>query len=80
MAKLIKADGNHVKDVDISTLRDMQNLVGGYIEFVHIKGEETLIVNEEGLIFGLPFNSEASELAGITILGDAILTTQKELK
>jgi hypothetical protein len=80
MAKLIKADETIIKDVDISTLKQMQNLVGGYIEIVHISAEEMLIVNEEGLLFGLPFNSEASELAGITILGDAILTTRKEMK
>jgi hypothetical protein len=78
MAKLIKADETIIKDVDISTLKQMQNLVGGYIEIVHISAEEMLIVNEEGLLFGyLPFNSEASELAGITILGDAILIYTK---
>lgn len=39
-----------------NTLEACQELVGGYIEVVHIAENVICIVNEEGLILGLPKN------------------------
>lgn len=61
MAKLYKTDGT-VVDVPIpkgtmNKLTALQNLVGGFIEIVeHIHPGRVVIVNEDGLVLGLPPN------------------------
>lgn len=39
-----------------NTLGALQNLVGGYIETIRVAVDAALIVNEEGLLRGLPYN------------------------
>lgn len=60
------------------TLEQMQAAVGGYIEYVHA-GSKTLVVNEEGLLKGLPLNVMASDIAGRPIVGDALLVNTKDV-
>ena len=58
------------------TLEEMQGWVDGFIAPVSIryKGRAaTMVVNEDGLVRGLPVNPQASELAGFTIVGDAFV-------
>ena len=43
------------------TLKEMQEFVGGLIEVVQAKNGDDIVLNEEGRIFGLPINYEASE-------------------
>ena len=47
------------------TLKEMQDIVGGMIEFVSVRNEcgdpTHMIVNEEGLLIGLHFNYKATE-------------------
>ncbi|MGN0280784.1 MAG: DUF3846 domain-containing protein [Prevotella sp.] len=43
-------------------LEEMQNIVGGYIEIVHLNDGRLMIVNEEGLLQGLPVNIEATNI------------------
>ena len=57
MARLIKSSGEVIPNVDISSLKKMQDLVQGYIEFVYLN-EKLLVVNEEGLIMNLPPNKQ----------------------
>jgi len=78
MAVLLKADGSKQIDVDISTLKKMQEFVGGYVEFVYLR-DKVLIVNEEGLLYGFPRNNQATEIAGHHIVGDAILCGINEI-
>jgi|TARA_R100000935_G_scaffold10727_2_gene21420 hypothetical protein len=80
MAKLLQADGITRVGADVSTLESMQKLVGGYIEMVHLNDGQVLVCNEEGLLYGLPFNINASELAGLQIVGDAILCDRNEIR
>lgn len=79
MAKLLKTSGEVVLNVDISTLKQMQELVGGYIELCYLKSGEILVVNEEGLLNQLPHNEQASELQGHPLVGDVILCGASEL-
>ena len=37
-------------------LKELQEIVGGYIETVRIDPDTVMIVNEEGKLLGLPFN------------------------
>lgn len=78
MAVLLKSDGSKEQDVKIKTLKQMQELVDGYIEFVYLN-DKVLVVNEEGLLNGLPRNNQATEIAGHPIVGDAILCDINEL-
>ncbi len=54
-----------VEEVKVDGLADMQAVVGGLIEPVTLADGSTMYVNEEGRIFGLPFNSIASDVAGL---------------
>jgi len=78
MAVVLKSNGSRERDVKINSLKQMQELVGGYVEFVYLN-DKVLVVNEEGLLFGLPRNNQATEIAGHPIVGDAILCGINEL-
>ena len=54
---------------------EAQEIVGGYVEMVHSPNnpEIQILVNEEGLLTGLPFNKEATELCGTGIVGNAVI-------
>jgi len=59
------------KKVKIS-LSDAQATVGGLVQVVRCPDGTKLLVNEEGLLYRLPFNQEATELAGQPIVGNVI--------
>jgi|SRR6266446_4401261 hypothetical protein len=58
-----------------ASLTTLQNAVGGYIETVAVREDDSLIllVNEDGLSLELPHNAPASALAHRHIVGNAIL-------
>ena len=75
-AYTLKADGNCIELCHQPTLKEAQNIVGGYIEYVKstLSPNKTLIVNEDGLALRLPFNPGASELyIHSPIVGDVII-------
>lgn len=57
------------------TLEEAQRLVGGLVEMVRspTQPDWQVLVNEEGLLEGLPFNEEASKLCGTGIVGPAVV-------
>lgn len=62
-------------------LSELQSIVGGYIERIHLplmKGY-CLIVNEEGLIYGLPVNPYHVPLQSQPFVGDAVLMKESDL-
>ena len=59
------------------SLETLQGIVGGLIEVVHLPGGRMLVVNEEGLILGLPANPRARGLSGIHLVGPAVLLEGK---
>lgn len=87
MATLYKTDGTKeavfpANGTDF-TLAELQGYVGGLIDIVWVLDgkSELLVVNDEGLIHGLPFNKQASEFAdGLHIVGDAVRCSQREVK
>ena len=62
------------------TFPEAQRLVGGMVEPVRLPNGDTILVNEEGLLMGLPINTAASLLAGKTLVGPAIYLTKAETK
>lgn len=73
--KALKCIGFRVEEVEIeNTLEALQKQVGGYIETLTlIPGKAVMIVNEEGLLLGLTINPAASALAGVKIVGPALI-------
>ena len=64
-------DIGHVTSIS-NTLKNLQNIVGGYIETVTIIAEEpkvVIICNEEGRILNMPYNCTIN---GIDFCGDII--------
>lgn len=66
MATIIRANGTEAPINAELTLERMQAMVGGWIEVVTLDvtpdHSEVLIVNEEGLLDGLPPNAAATRL------------------
>ena len=65
-----RPDGTHNEVIPANgeyfTLEEMQGYVGGYIEFALVRGDNDtlgMVVNEEGMLLGLPLNEIASILS-----------------
>ena len=57
-----------------NTLEALQEQVGGYIETVQlVRGHAVMIVNEEGRLLHLTANPLASAIAGVGIVGPALI-------
>lgn len=83
MATLLHTDGTATelapRNGQRFTLAELQEVVGGYIEIV-LRGRaiprgSCLVVNEEGMLDGLPVNERASEMAGQTIVGNVLVAS-----
>lgn len=64
-----------MEEIEIeNTLEALQKEVGGYIETVTlVRGYAVMIVNEEGLLRGMPSNLTASSVAARKIVGPALV-------
>ena len=78
---------NALKDADAVTVRTTLGYktgafhgFKGFIEFVDIPENTELvaIVNEEGLVYGLPYNAMASYLLDRSIVGDCIIIKENQ--
>jgi hypothetical protein len=65
----------HVFEDRRPSLQEAQELVGGLVQMVRspTKQDWQILVNEEGLLDGLPFNDEATKICGTGIVGPAIV-------
>jgi hypothetical protein len=68
-------------------LKELQKIVGGYIQLVQLTDKTILVLNEEGKLENLPLNVRATEifrknfpLSDDTIVGDALITESKFIK
>lgn len=73
--KALLINDRSVEEIEIeNTLEALQKEVGGYIETVTlVRGYAVMIVNEEGLLLGMPSNLAASAVAGRKIVGPALV-------
>jgi hypothetical protein len=86
MALLIQADGT-TQEVQPQgkhfTLQDLQRLVGGYIEFIHLTDGRWLAMDEDRKLKGLPVNIHAAALAALPgdfLVGPAVVLSAAERK
>lgn len=73
--KALLINDRSVEELEIeNTLEAMQKAVDGYIETVTlVPGYAAMIVNEEGLLRGMPSNLTASSVAAQKIVGPALV-------
>ena len=58
MRVFVKEPGMDPEEMQIeNTLEALQNLVGGFIEVVPMAADAAIVVNEEGIIRDLPYNT-----------------------
>ena len=66
LATLYKTDGtnetNQPKNGETFSLAELQKYVGGYIEYVHLKNNQVMVVNEEGKCLQLATNANADKI------------------
>ena len=88
-ATIIKADGTR-QDVTPRNKKDfqldeLQDIVEGYIEKVHLSNTQIMVVNEEGHLLEKPYNYNATvicHMAGIrdVIVGNVLVCDSKMVK
>lgn len=89
MAHIIKVNGEEVeiqpKNGTDFKLRELQDIVAGYIETLPIATNQLMIINEEGKLTRLPINERATQIAYENcifdcIVGDVVICTEDEFK
>ena len=84
---IVEPDKEPYKKKIPHTLKDMQRVVGGLIEFVELEYNVDLICNEEGKIYNLPMNRAIQNdiVAGTFFIagqhnGETISLSKKQIK
>jgi hypothetical protein len=87
--KIIKSNGTELEVVPkvgtTFSLKEMQQIVGGYIQFVYLDANEIMVCNEEGKLMNLPYNEAATKLLSGTdyegdfICGDVLIADRKSI-
>ena len=84
MATLLYADGRKEdvtpKNGSDFTLEELQGFVVGYIDIVSARNNRILVVDDEGLYKEASLNLNATNAAGMIIVGDALLCEKWEVK
>lgn len=68
------ANGRHF------SLEELQGFVDGSFELVNLPGGRIMVVNEEGLMIGLPLNAAASKMAGTHIMGNVAVISRGQIR
>lgn len=91
MAQIIKSSGDIIeiepKNGKEFSLKELREIVDGYIDIVSLNDGRYMVVNDEGLINDLPVNFEASimyygkiaMLKGSYICGDVIICESNQI-
>lgn len=90
MATLIKTNGEEIKvqpgnGSDFS-LKELQELVNGYIQVLQINDKTYMVVDEEGKIKNKPLNEKATKMVREILLtvdyivGDVLICDDSEIK
>ena len=90
MAKIYKTNGE-VIDIEPKNGKDfkykeLNEIVGGYIELVNLPSDRFMVVNEEGKLMGLPINEKATTIFQTelgpydVIVGDCLICKTSQIK
>ena len=84
-----KSEGYVQSYPESPSLADMQEIVGGYIELVHLNESQYMVVNEDGHILELPYNQLANKMLAQlrpefatrnVIVGNVFLIDKKDIE
>ena len=81
-AFIYKTDGEIIpilpKNKKVFSLKELQDIVGGYIEIVYLNDGRIMVVNEEGKINGLDYNLQGTlAYRKDVIVGNVLVTPYK---
>lgn len=88
-ATIYKSNGEEVSvtpaNGETFTLKELQDIVQGYIEIITLSNLLIMVINEEGIIKELPMNIKASQIAasynrGSFIVGDVLVCPSSMVK
>ena len=67
------------------TLEELKEIVGGYIEIIHLTENKIMVINDEGKLINLPHNENATILYRLCldtidfIVGDALVCDKSKI-
>lgn len=63
------------------SLKELQEIVGGYIQVIYLPDNQVMVINEEGKLDGLEYNDNATEILEEVmddfIVGNALICDRK---
>lgn len=81
---LVRVDGTREEKKPANgtdfTLRELQQMVGGYIEIVASDLETLVIGDEEGRLKGKQYNPSISQQYGVFLVGDCVIIKREYMK
>ena len=85
MATIIRTNGKkedvRPKNGTDFTIEELREIVGGYIEIVRLPDNRIMVVNEEGKLYNLPKNVQATHIYGYeVIVGDVLVCDASQVK
>ena len=90
MAHIIKTDGSVIditpKNGTDFKLKELNDIVGGYVEIVYLNESGIMVLNEEGKLLDLPINDRATIIfQAMTdiddfIVGDVLICNNEQVK
>lgn len=85
MATIIRTNGKkedvRPKNGTDFTLKELREIVGGNIEIVRLPDNRIMAVNEEGKLYNLPKNVQATQIYGYeVIVGDVLVCDASQVK
>ena len=89
MAKIYKSNGEIIeispKNGKAFSLKELKEIVGGYIEIIDLD-DAYMVINEEGKLLDLPFNLSATRIyqhftrIGDYIVGDVLICKKSQIR
>ena len=90
MTDIIYKTNGEVKEISPKngtyyTLKELQEIVGGYIEIIHLTNNKIMVINDEGKLINLPYNKNATILYKPSfntddfIIGDALVCDKSKI-
>ena len=67
------------------TFKELKEIVGGYIEIIHLTNNKIMVINDEGKLINLPHNENATILYKLSlntdnfIVGDALVCDKSKI-
>lgn len=75
--RIINVDGTETERKTKLSLKQAQEIVGGYVEMYNHNGKQVLMC-EDGRLFGFAINCKASDILGFLVVGNVVIGNANE--